>query len=88
MTRVELTQQILDAKQKKMLTWADIAKAVGRSEVWTTAALLGQMRRCGTPISLAKRYWESSIGLRNSSSNISPGETGASLVFLVTVKPA
>lgn len=43
MTRLELTEQILDAKRNKMLTWADIAKAVGRSEVWTTAALLGQM---------------------------------------------
>lgn len=41
-TRKEATQQILDAKQKKRLTFEQIAAAVGRHKVWTTAALLGQ----------------------------------------------
>jgi len=43
MTRAELTEKGLTTKLKKGLTWAQIAKEVGRSPVWTTAALLGQM---------------------------------------------
>jgi cyanate lyase len=42
MERTEATKQILAAKKKKKLTFAQIAKAVGRSKVWTTAALYGQ----------------------------------------------
>ena len=43
MTRTEVTDLILAAKHKKGLTWAEIAKKVGQSKEWTTAALLGQM---------------------------------------------
>ena len=43
MTRADLTEKVLATKLKKGLTWAQIAKEVGRSPVWTTAALLGQM---------------------------------------------
>jgi cyanate lyase len=43
MTRTEVTDLILAAKHKKSLKWADIAKKVGQSKEWTTAALLGQM---------------------------------------------
>jgi len=43
MTRSELTEKVLATKLKKGLTWAQVAKEVGRSPVWTTAALLGQM---------------------------------------------
>jgi cyanate lyase len=42
MTRTEATSQILQAKQERGLTFEQIAKAVGRHQVWTTAALLGQ----------------------------------------------
>lgn len=42
MTRDEATAGILAAKQAKGLTWEEIARAVGRHPVWTTAALLGQ----------------------------------------------
>ncbi|WP_053960322.1 cyanase [Sulfobacillus thermosulfidooxidans] len=42
MDRNMVTQKILDAKCRLKLTWADIAHALGRSEVWTTAACLGQ----------------------------------------------
>ncbi len=42
MTRHETTERILAAKREKGLTFADIAKAVGRHPVWVTAALLGQ----------------------------------------------
>jgi cyanate lyase len=41
-TREEATAKILEAKQAKGLTWEQIARAVGRHQVWTTAALLGQ----------------------------------------------
>lgn len=41
-TKKEATAQILEAKQTKGLTWEEIAQAVGRHKVWTTAALLGQ----------------------------------------------
>ena len=43
MTRAELTNLIIEAKLNKRITWAALAKTVGRSEIWTTAALLGQM---------------------------------------------
>ena len=43
MTRTEVTDIILAAKHKKNLKWADIAKKVGQSKEWTTAAMLGQM---------------------------------------------
>jgi cyanate lyase len=43
MTRTEVTDLILAAKHKKSLKWADIARKVGQSKEWTTAALLGQM---------------------------------------------
>ena len=42
MTRAQLTEQILDAKRAKRLSFAAIAAALERARVWTTAALLGQ----------------------------------------------
>ncbi len=43
MTRTEVTQKIISNKIKKGLSWDQIAAAVGRHKIWTTAALLGQM---------------------------------------------
>ncbi len=43
MKRTEVTEMIVSAKLKKGLKWADIAKKIGLSKEWTTAALLGQM---------------------------------------------
>ena len=43
MTRQDLTKKIASERRRKKLTWAKIAQEVGRSPVWTTAALLGQM---------------------------------------------
>ena len=43
MDRNEVTKKILTAKVKHKMTWADIAKKVGNSKEWTTAAMLGQM---------------------------------------------
>ena len=41
--RSEVTAMIRAAKVRKNLKWADIAKAIGLSKEWTTAACLGQM---------------------------------------------
>jgi cyanate lyase len=42
MTREEITRQIVAARLAKGLTWQQLADAIGRPVVWTTAALLGQ----------------------------------------------
>jgi cyanate lyase len=42
MIREEATEQILEAKKQKGLTFEAIAQKVGRHKVWTTAVLLGQ----------------------------------------------
>jgi cyanate lyase len=42
MIREEATEQILEAKKQKGLTFEAIAQKVGRDKVWTTAVLLGQ----------------------------------------------
>ena len=44
MTRADVTEMVVMAKIKKGLAWSKIAKAVGLSKEWTTAALLGQMQ--------------------------------------------
>ena len=44
MTRHDVTELVVEARLKKGLTWAKIAKTVGQSKEWTTAALLGQMK--------------------------------------------
>jgi cyanate lyase len=43
MTRNEVTELIITQKLRKHLTWPALAKAIGMSKEWTTAALLGQM---------------------------------------------
>jgi cyanate lyase len=42
MERTECTQRILDAKAAKGLSFAEIGGKIGRSEVWTAAAIMGQ----------------------------------------------
>ena len=42
MERTAAIKKICDAKFRLGLTWADIARNIDRSEVWTTAACLGQ----------------------------------------------
>jgi cyanate lyase len=41
-TKQEAAQAVLAAKVRLGLTWAQIAEALGKPAVWTTAALLGQ----------------------------------------------
>lgn len=42
MTRNEITEQIVTARLEKGLSWQQLADAIGKPVVWTTAALLGQ----------------------------------------------
>ncbi len=42
MTRTEITEQVVVARLRKGLTWQQLADAIGRPLMWTTAALLGQ----------------------------------------------
>lgn len=43
MNRNDVTEMILEAKVKKGIQWADVAKKVGLSKEWVTAGCLGQM---------------------------------------------
>jgi cyanate lyase len=42
MTRDQITEHIVAARLAKGLTWQQLADAIGKPVVWTTAALLGQ----------------------------------------------
>ncbi|MGH9081544.1 MAG: cyanase [Acidimicrobiales bacterium] len=42
MNRAECTEVVLEAKGRKGLTFQELADKVGRHEVWTTAAIMGQ----------------------------------------------
>lgn len=43
-SREEVTRRIVAAKIQSNLKWSDVAKALGQSKEWTTAACLGQMQ--------------------------------------------
>jgi cyanate lyase len=44
MDRNQVTGQIMAAKVRKGIKWADVATTVGESKEWVTAACLGQMQ--------------------------------------------
>jgi cyanate lyase len=44
LTRNDVTELIVFRRVKKGIKWADVAKKVGQSKEWTTAACLGQMQ--------------------------------------------
>lgn len=43
MNRIEVTEKIISTKVSKGIKWEDVARKVGLSKEWTTAACLGQM---------------------------------------------
>ncbi|QJW85421.1 cyanase [Ramlibacter terrae] len=43
MNRIEVTEKIIAAKVSSGISWAEVARKVGLSKEWTTAACLGQM---------------------------------------------
>ena len=42
MSKIEMTESIMEAKFAKKASWADISKAVGMSEIFVVSACLGQ----------------------------------------------
>ena len=44
MDRTDVTKKIVSVKVKKGMKWEAIARKIGQSKEWTTAALLGQMQ--------------------------------------------
>jgi cyanate lyase len=66
MTRNEITERIAVARLAKGLTWQELADAIDRPVVWTTAALLGQHP---IPVELAKVLVEK-LGLDESATAI------------------
>ena len=55
MNRHDVTELIIAAKLDKNLKWADLAREIGQSKEWTTAALLGQMTLTATQAETAGR---------------------------------
>jgi cyanate lyase len=43
MNRNDVTEKIISTKVSQGIQWADVARKVGQSKEWTTAACLGQM---------------------------------------------
>ena len=43
MNRNDITEKIITAKVQQGIQWAEVARKVGQSKEWTTAACLGQM---------------------------------------------
>ncbi|HSH91495.1 MAG TPA: cyanase [Ramlibacter sp.] len=43
MNRNDVTEKIISTKVSKGIQWAEVARKVGQSKEWTTAACLGQM---------------------------------------------
>src|SRR5450830_744985 len=44
MNRLDVTEKIISTKVAKGLKWSEVAKEVGLSKEWVTAACLGQMK--------------------------------------------
>jgi cyanate lyase len=42
MDRTELSKTLLEAKKRKGMTWADLSKSVGASEVWLASVCYGE----------------------------------------------
>jgi len=56
--RNEVTKMIVAAKVRKGIKWVDVAKAVGQSKEWTTAACLGQMQLTKTQAEVVGKLFE------------------------------
>jgi len=58
MDRNDVTRKILQAKVRKGLKWRDVARYVGQSKEWTTAACLGQMTLTKAQAESVQRLFE------------------------------
>src|SRR6218665_2078409 len=53
-----VTQKIISAKVKNKMTWGKIAKSIGQSKEWTTAAMLGQMTLTARQAAVAQELFD------------------------------
>jgi len=58
MDRNDVTRKILQVKVRKGLKWRDVARSVGQSKEWTTAACLGQMTLTKAQAESVQRLFE------------------------------
>lgn len=58
MDRNDVTRKILQTKVRKGLKWRDVARSVGQSKEWTTAACLGQMTLTKAQAESVQRLFE------------------------------
>ena len=58
MNRLDVTEQIVAAKIKKGIKWADVAKAIGKSKEWVTAGCLGQMTFTREQADVVARFFD------------------------------
>jgi cyanate lyase len=58
MTRDDVTDLIVMTRIRKGITWVDVAKEIGQSKEWTTAALLGQMKMTKAQAEAAGRLFD------------------------------
>ena len=58
MSREAVTSKIVAAKVAKNISWADVAKKVGQSKEWTTAACLGQMQLTATQAKVVGKLFD------------------------------
>ena len=42
MEKIEMSEVLLEAKRERGMTWAELAKAVGMSEVWLASVFYGE----------------------------------------------
>ena len=57
MDRAQVTHKIIAAKVSQGLKWSEIARQLGKSKEWTTAALLGQMQLTAQQAADAQRLF-------------------------------
>ncbi|MHB8254914.1 MAG: cyanase [Acidiferrobacter sp.] len=58
MTRNDVTEAIVAARIRKGLSWAEVARTVGKSKEWTTAACLGQMIFTGEQAEIVAKLFD------------------------------
>ena len=58
MNRSAVTEMITAAKIRKGIKWSEVAKAVGQSKEWTTAACLGQMALTAEQAATVRRVFD------------------------------
>ena len=58
MNRLDITEKIISTKVTKALKWSEVAREVGLSKEWVTAACLGQMKLNGDQANIIGKIFE------------------------------